>query len=172
MHGEKSAHLGEGHFLSKRAYVSLKKSLPYYSEQIQSPFSLSPLSLSSNFLSTEQNSGIVMASREDRGRSLIPSFIYSSSSSKMFGLEAVARTSRGTASGLSSAPTTMTTKTTSERLVISAPREKIEMYSPAFYAACTAGGIFSCGLTHVAVTPLDLVKCNMQVSLSLSVSLV
>ncbi|VAI50001.1 unnamed protein product [Triticum turgidum subsp. durum] len=36
------------------------------------------------------------------------------------------------------------------------------MYSPAFYAACTAGGIASCGLTHMAVTPLDLVKCNMQ----------
>ncbi|PWZ34186.1 Mitochondrial phosphate carrier protein 3, mitochondrial [Zea mays] len=38
------------------------------------------------------------------------------------------------------------------------------MYSPAFYAACTTGGIASCGLTHMAVTPLDLVKCNMQVS--------
>ncbi|KZV38779.1 mitochondrial phosphate carrier protein 3, mitochondrial [Dorcoceras hygrometricum] len=36
------------------------------------------------------------------------------------------------------------------------------MYSPAFYAACIAGGILSCGLTHTAVTPLDLVKCNMQ----------
>lgn len=40
---------------------------------------------------------------------------------------------------------------------------KIEMYSPQFYAACTVGGILSCGLTHMAVTPLDLVKCNMQV---------
>lgn len=50
--------------------------------------------------------------------------------------------------------------------VIPAPSEsaKIEMYSPAFYAACTFGGILSCGLTHMAVTPLDLVKCNMQVS--------
>ncbi|KAH9791653.1 mitochondrial phosphate transporter [Citrus sinensis] len=37
------------------------------------------------------------------------------------------------------------------------------MYSPAFYAACTVGGILSCGLTHTAVTPLDLVKCNMQI---------
>lgn len=46
---------------------------------------------------------------------------------------------------------------------IQAPSEKIEMYSPAFYAACTAGGIASCGLTHMAVTPLDLVKCNMQI---------
>lgn len=25
-----------------------------------------------------------------------------------------------------------------------------------------AGGVLSCGLTHLAVTPLDLVKCNMQ----------
>lgn len=26
------------------------------------------------------------------------------------------------------------------------------------------GGILSCGLTHMAITPLDLVKCNMQAS--------
>uniref|UniRef100_A0A803NHP3 Uncharacterized protein n=1 Tax=Cannabis sativa TaxID=3483 RepID=A0A803NHP3_CANSA len=38
---------------------------------------------------------------------------------------------------------------------------KIEMYSPAFYTACTASGILSCGLTHMAITHLDLVKCNM-----------
>ncbi|KAL2342813.1 hypothetical protein Fmac_004098 [Flemingia macrophylla] len=37
------------------------------------------------------------------------------------------------------------------------------MFSPAYYAACSAGGVFSCGLTHMAVTPLDLVKCNMQI---------
>ena len=49
--------------------------------------------------------------------------------------------------------------------VVPAPSEpgKIAMYSPAFYAACTMGGILSCGLTHTAVTPLDLVKCNMQI---------
>jgi solute carrier family 25 phosphate transporter 3 len=46
----------------------------------------------------------------------------------------------------------------------SEPARGIKLYSPAFYAACTAGGIASCGLTHMAVTPLDLVKCNMQVS--------
>ena len=40
---------------------------------------------------------------------------------------------------------------------------KIAMYSPEFYAACTVGGILSCGATHTAVTPLDIVKCNMQV---------
>lgn len=45
-------------------------------------------------------------------------------------------------------------------------RGKIEMHSPLFYVACTVGGMLSCGLTHMAITPLDLVKCNMQVSSS------
>lgn len=40
---------------------------------------------------------------------------------------------------------------------------KVALYSPQFYAACTVGGILSCGLTHTGVTPLDLVKCNMQI---------
>jgi solute carrier family 25 phosphate transporter 3 len=40
---------------------------------------------------------------------------------------------------------------------------KIELYSAKYYAACTFGGIMACGLTHTAVTPLDLVKCRRQV---------
>ena len=32
-----------------------------------------------------------------------------------------------------------------------------------FYALCGFGGVLSCGLTHTAVVPLDLVKCRMQV---------
>ncbi|KAF2679319.1 mitochondrial carrier [Lentithecium fluviatile CBS 122367] len=39
----------------------------------------------------------------------------------------------------------------------------IELYSAKFYAACTVGGVMACGLTHTAVTPLDLVKCRRQV---------
>ncbi|KAF2739343.1 phosphate carrier protein [Polyplosphaeria fusca] len=39
----------------------------------------------------------------------------------------------------------------------------IELYSPKYYAACTFGGVMACGLTHTAVTPLDLVKCRRQV---------
>ncbi|MCJ1481004.1 hypothetical protein MMC06_001160 [Schaereria dolodes] len=39
----------------------------------------------------------------------------------------------------------------------------IELYSPTYYAACTLGGLLACGLTHTAVTPLDLVKCRRQV---------
>ena len=62
---------------------------------------------------------------------------------------------------------TLTPTEKAASFVVPSPNEpsskKIEMYSPQFYAACTAGGILSCGLTHMAVTPLDLVKCNMQV---------
>lgn len=35
---------------------------------------------------------------------------------------------------------------------------KIELYSGKYYAACTFGGLLACGLTHTAVTPLDVVK--------------
>uniref|UniRef100_A0A7N5KKZ7 Phosphate carrier protein, mitochondrial-like n=1 Tax=Ailuropoda melanoleuca TaxID=9646 RepID=A0A7N5KKZ7_AILME len=31
-----------------------------------------------------------------------------------------------------------------------------------FYALCGFGGILSCGITHTAVVPLDLVKCRIQ----------
>jgi len=32
-----------------------------------------------------------------------------------------------------------------------------------YYGKCLIGGILSCGLTHTAVVPLDVVKCKMQV---------
>uniref|UniRef100_A0A8D0HA47 Solute carrier family 25 member 3 n=1 Tax=Sphenodon punctatus TaxID=8508 RepID=A0A8D0HA47_SPHPU len=32
-----------------------------------------------------------------------------------------------------------------------------------YLALCSLGGVVSCGLTHTAVVPLDLVKCRMQV---------
>ncbi|KAL2136273.1 hypothetical protein VTI74DRAFT_4508 [Chaetomium olivicolor] len=40
---------------------------------------------------------------------------------------------------------------------------KIELFSGKYYAACTFGGMMACGLTHAAVTPLDLVKTRRQV---------
>ncbi|TKX23588.1 hypothetical protein C1H76_4100 [Elsinoe australis] len=39
----------------------------------------------------------------------------------------------------------------------------IPLYSGKYYAACTFGGMLACGVTHWAVTPLDLVKCRRQV---------
>ncbi|CAK7214887.1 Cu/Pi carrier [Sporothrix bragantina] len=42
-------------------------------------------------------------------------------------------------------------------------KQSIELYSGTYYAACTFGGLLACGLTHTAVTPLDLVKVRRQV---------
>jgi solute carrier family 25 phosphate transporter 3 len=96
----------------------------------------------------------------DRSReSLLPSFLYSPAAARSF-----AGASRFPASSAAAAPAPSLAGGAPLPFTIQAPNEKIEMYSPAFYAACTAGGIASCGLTHMAVTPLDLVKCNMQVS--------
>ncbi|KAK6317828.1 hypothetical protein J4Q44_G00111190 [Coregonus suidteri] len=38
-----------------------------------------------------------------------------------------------------------------------------EFGSRKYYALCGFGGILSCGITHTAVVPLDLVKCRLQV---------
>ena len=38
-----------------------------------------------------------------------------------------------------------------------------EFGSTEYYLKCMIGGALSCGLTHTAVVPLDLVKCRMQV---------
>ncbi|KAI4348373.1 hypothetical protein L6164_009105 [Bauhinia variegata] len=104
-------------------------------------------------------------SDSSRRQSLIPSYLYSSSSSlKTLPLEKMLNSSSSFAS-ISSPSSNLEAGSSRKSFMISAPSEpgKVEMYSPAFYAACTAGGILSCGLTHMAVTPLDLVKCNMQV---------
>ncbi|XP_040986966.1 mitochondrial phosphate carrier protein 3, mitochondrial-like [Juglans microcarpa x Juglans regia] len=94
-------------------------------------------------------------------KSLIPSFLYSSPSlskkTSLFDLETL--TTRRATNPHGQPPISSSSKS----FVVPAPREKIEMYSPAFYAACTAGGTLSCGLTHTALTPLDVVKCNMQI---------
>merc|ERR1712223_696625 len=38
-----------------------------------------------------------------------------------------------------------------------------EVGTPKFYAYCAVGGALSCGITHTAIVPLDLVKCRIQV---------
>jgi solute carrier family 25 phosphate transporter 3 len=45
---------------------------------------------------------------------------------------------------------------------MAATTKKVEMYSTEYFVLCGMGGILSCGLTHTAVTPLDVVKCNSQ----------
>ncbi|KAE9588853.1 putative mitochondrial carrier domain-containing protein [Lupinus albus] len=93
----------------------------------------------------------------NRRNSIIPNFLYSSSSKTL-----PIHNNLTAAAAVASADAGVSRR---RGPLIPAPSEpgKIEMYSPAFYAACTAGGILSCGLTHMTVTPLDLVKCNMQI---------
>ncbi|KAH7937671.1 hypothetical protein HPB49_014398 [Dermacentor silvarum] len=40
--------------------------------------------------------------------------------------------------------------------------EPVEFGSLKYYALCGFGGILSCGITHTAIVPLDLVKCRIQ----------
>lgn len=49
-------------------------------------------------------------------------------------------------------------------MVPAAAEGKIVMFSPEYYRACAIGGMLCCGLTHMAVTPIDVVKCNMQIA--------
>ncbi|KAK0063830.1 phosphate carrier protein mitochondrial [Biomphalaria pfeifferi] len=39
-----------------------------------------------------------------------------------------------------------------------------EFGSAKYYAFCGLGGLLSCGITHTAVVPLDMVKCRIQVN--------
>ncbi|KAE8708579.1 Mitochondrial phosphate carrier protein 1 [Hibiscus syriacus] len=43
-------------------------------------------------------------------------------------------------------------------------RRFCEEFSPGYYGICTFGGMLSAGTTHLAVTPLDVLKVNMQVN--------
>lgn len=56
----------------------------------------------------------------------------------------------------------------SDSTALVAARKSVQAYSGSevhdstYYAKCMVGGILSCGLTHAAITPLDVVKCRMQ----------
>jgi len=41
--------------------------------------------------------------------------------------------------------------------------DSCEFASGKFFALCGLGGILSCGVTHTAIVPIDLVKCRLQV---------
>ncbi|VDN42467.1 unnamed protein product [Gongylonema pulchrum] len=48
-------------------------------------------------------------------------------------------------------------------MLLAAPGE-VPYGSAEFFALCGLGGILSCGTTHTAIVPLDLVKCRIQVN--------
>lgn len=39
-----------------------------------------------------------------------------------------------------------------------------DVHDASYYAKCMMGGILSCGITHTAIAPLDIIKCRKQVS--------
>jgi solute carrier family 25 phosphate transporter 3 len=93
--------------------------------------------------------------------SLIPSFLYSSTSSPQKKI-------------VDDVSTIHHTAVESSKFMIPSPsesgRRNIKLFSRDYYLACAVGGSICCGFTHMAVTPLDLVKCNMQVGLFLYIS--
>lgn len=46
--------------------------------------------------------------------------------------------------------------------------DSCEFGSQKYFILCGFGGILSCGTTHTAVVPLDLVKCRIQVRLRMT----
>lgn len=42
--------------------------------------------------------------------------------------------------------------------------EEVKFGSGKYFALCGLGGVLSCGITHTAIVPLDLVKCRIQVN--------
>ncbi|WJX77095.1 Mitochondrial phosphate carrier protein 3, mitochondrial [Trifolium repens] len=106
------------------------------------------------------------SSESSSRKTMIPSFLYGSSPKTLPVIHQIINSGSASAPVPGTPPSPSMRSTGSAGFMIPSPKEpfgKIEMYSPAFYAACTAGGILSCGLTHMSVTPLDLVKCNMQI---------
>ena len=86
-----------------------------------------------------------MAPRQQQQQPLLPSFLYAPPPGATGGREAPP--APAVVAGAPSEP----------------PFGKIEMFSPAYYAAGAVGGSAACGFTHAAVTPLDVIKCNIQV---------
>ena len=46
-----------------------------------------------------------------------------------------------------------------------------DVHDLSYYAKCMMGGILACGVTHMAVCPLDVVKCRRQATPGIYASL-
>ena len=51
------------------------------------------------------------------------------------------------------------------------PTIKKDQHDLAYYLKCMIGGSLACGLTHAAMTPVDVIKCRMQVNPGLYTSM-
>ncbi|XP_028766845.1 mitochondrial phosphate carrier protein 2, mitochondrial [Neltuma alba] len=110
-----------------------------------------------------------MAPSNESRHSLVPQFLYSSpsSSKRLFHLDSFMNKNHGlsptTSCSVASNSSSSLPPPPGRSFVIPSPNEKIELFSPAYFAACGVGGLLCTGPTHMAVTPLDVVKCNMQI---------
>lgn len=110
-----------------------------------------------------------MAFSENSRQSLIPNFLYSPSLSRnMVDLECSMNRTPDLPSPQSTASSSPSDARVSRSFLVPAPSERgrIEMFSPAYYAASATAGSLSCWVTHTALTPVDVLKCNMQVYVS------
>lgn len=46
-----------------------------------------------------------------------------------------------------------------------------DVHDLSYYLKCMMGGVLACGITHAAVTPLDVVKCRRQADSTFAKSL-
>ena len=100
-------------------------------------------------------------------RDLVPSFLYGAGASGSESAAPSAAVCAASSSAMTaSAPLLSSSSLLQQRrapVIAFAPAEaKFELYSPKSFGVCAVGGALCCGLTHTAVTPLDVVKCNMQ----------
>lgn len=98
-------------------------------------------------------------------RDLVPSFLYGGSNGSCSAAPSIVATASPSTAATASTTSPLLSSLQQRRapVVAFAPAEtKIELYTPKYYGVCAVGGALCCGLTHTAVTPLDVVKCNMQ----------
>ncbi|XP_066344215.1 mitochondrial phosphate carrier protein 3, mitochondrial-like [Miscanthus floridulus] len=106
-----------------------------------------------------------MAVSESSRNALLPSFLYAAQATASH-FAAVAASVGGQTVAAPPAAVAVAARPASWARAPSEPARRIEMYSPAFYAACTADGVASSGLTHMTFTPLDLIDPAKYKSIS------
>jgi len=109
--------------------------------------------------------GPFLLARETRTRSKMFSTVFDSAKRSHFSNPFV--TPAKCEAGPSALPAPVNSQITAPtRNILAASTDEVscEFGSGKYYALCGFGGILSCGITHTAVVPLDMVKCRIQVN--------
>ncbi len=92
--------------------------------------------------------------------------LFTASKANLFAGPMTPAASGNSETAVAAVATTSSGRTLAAAASSSATQYSCEYGSTKYYLLCGLGGILSCGITHTAVTPLDLVKCRLQVSKS------